>query len=72
LAIARSKAISTAEIAMKTRQKAISGQLRLVLAKLIQDKLLEWTIPDKPRSTKQQYRIKERGITFLQLVQKNK
>lgn len=41
LAIVRTEAISTTGISVKLKQKRISGLLRLVLAKLEQDKLIE-------------------------------
>jgi ATP-dependent DNA helicase RecG len=36
-----------------------------VLNPLLEDKLLEMTIPDKPRSSKQKYRLTEKGQAFL-------
>jgi ATP-dependent DNA helicase RecG len=49
-------------------QKAISGQLNEVLTRLQSAKLIEWTIQDKPKSSKQRYQITKRGHVFLQLL----
>jgi ATP-dependent DNA helicase RecG len=65
LEIAKQKELSTTDISNVLGQKRISGQLRIVLAKLIKDKLLAWTIPEKPKSKNQQYKITDRGIAFL-------
>ncbi|MFZ2634099.1 MAG: hypothetical protein WA081_06515 [Desulfosalsimonadaceae bacterium] len=36
-----------------------------VLKPLIEDGLIEMTIPDKPRSSRQKYRLTEKGRQFL-------
>ena len=41
-----------------------------VLRPLIDDGLIEMTLPDKPRSSKQKYRLTERGRTVLATVSK--
>jgi predicted transcriptional regulator len=65
------KPLSRKEISTKLGQKAISGQLNGVLAKLLLDKLIEWTIKDKPTSSKQKHQITQKGIEFIKLL-KNK
>lgn len=73
LKIISSKGINTKGIATILEQKSISGQLKKTLSNLLEKALIEWTIPEKPKSKNQQYRITDRGIAFLQLLhQKNK
>ena len=48
--------------------KSISGQLKVVINKLLDDRLIEWTVPDKPNSSKQKYRLTKRGLAFYALV----
>ena len=38
---------------------------------LLELKLIQMTFPDKPKSSKQQYKITERGNIFLQLLNKD-
>ena len=61
---------STKELSIALGQKTISGQLKKVLAILLNDKLAEWTKPDIATSSKQKYQITERGTAFLQLLDK--
>ena len=42
-----------------------------VLKPLIDDGLLEMTIPDKPRSSKQKYRLTEKGRKMVQSLKSN-
>ncbi|MCL2767187.1 MAG: hypothetical protein FWE49_00425 [Synergistaceae bacterium] len=65
-------ALSTAEIALSKSelQEAIGLNDRKhftkeILKPLLENGLLEMTIPDKPRSSKQKYRITERGKEFM-------
>jgi hypothetical protein len=59
---------SRKEISNELRQKSISGRLNEVLAKLLQYRLIEWTIKDKPNSSKQKYKLTKRGLAFYVLV----
>ena len=36
-----------------------------VLNPLIEDKLIEMTVPDKPRSSQQKYRLTKKGAEYL-------
>jgi ATP-dependent DNA helicase RecG len=61
---------SRKEISLELGQKAISGQLNEILSKLQEDSLIEWTIPEKPNSSKQKYKLTKRGLAFYVLVKK--
>ena len=56
--------LSSAEIAAALGHKQLSGNLRKALPRLRDAQLLEYTIPDKPNSSLQKYRLtaKEQGV----------
>jgi hypothetical protein len=66
------KPLSRKEISVLLGQKAISGQLNEVLAKLLNDKLIEWTIKDKPNSSRQKHLINQKGIAFIKILEQRK
>jgi len=68
LRLVESKTASTKELSLALRQKSISGQLKKVLTKLLQDKLVEWTEQGSATSSKQRYQITQKGIAFLKLL----
>ncbi|AFU69555.1 ATP binding protein with AAA and HATPase domains [Psychroflexus torquis ATCC 700755] len=70
LQIVATKTSATKEIALALGQKNISGYLKKVIGKLLEQQLIEWTIPETPKSSKQQYKITKRGVAFLQLLHK--
>jgi ATP-dependent DNA helicase RecG len=49
--------------------KKVSGYLNRTISKLHSHKLIEQTIPDNPNHPRQKFRITERGIIFLQMVE---
>ena len=59
---------SRKEISIELGQKVISGRLNEVLAKLHEYRLIEWSIKDKPSSSKQKYKLTKRGLAFYVLV----
>ena len=62
--------LSRKEISEGLGQKQVSGQLNKILSKLVEDKLIEHTIPDNKNHPEQKFRITKRGRIFLKLVTK--
>ena len=62
---------SKAQLSEAMGQKAISGQLNKVIRVLVADHTIEPTIPDKPTSRLQTYRLTENGRRLLQQFDKN-
>ena len=54
-----------AELSKKLGYKQLSGQLNKVFRDLLTDGVIEYTLPEKPRSPRQQYRLTEKGRTEL-------
>ena len=48
------------------KEKALSGAFKEKLATLRNEGLIEYTIPEKPKSSKQKYRLTELGKKTLQ------
>ena len=49
--------LSISEISNQLRQKLISGQLKKVLRELVKEEVLSFTLPDKPKSRLQKYKL---------------
>lgn len=65
LAILRECAAPASILSKHLGQKRVSGQLEVVLNRLLADSPIEFTIPDKPNSRLQKYRLTERGRQVL-------
>ncbi len=56
---------SKAELSRGLGQKEISGQLNKIVRQLLMDLMIEYTIPEKPGSRYQKYRLTEKGRAAL-------
>ena len=54
-------AMSKAELSKNLGQKTVSGQLNKVVRLLVADGMIAFTLPDKPRSRLQKYRLTDEG-----------
>jgi ATP-dependent DNA helicase RecG len=57
--------LGKAELSAGLGQKEISGQLNKVIRVLLGDQTIEYTIPDKPNSRMQRYRLTAKGKAIL-------
>ena len=57
--------MSKSELSTKLGHKKISGQLYKIVRDLMADQMIEYTLPEKPRSPRQQYQLTEKGRTEL-------
>ncbi|WP_019540720.1 ATP-binding protein [Proteiniphilum acetatigenes] len=62
--------LSRKDISEAFGKKQVSGYLNRTLSKLIEDKLIEYTIPDNKNHPDQRFRITKRGAVFLELLKK--
>jgi ATP-dependent DNA helicase RecG len=60
--------LSRQELAVVFNMKRVSGYLNRTLKKLLQHRLIEYTIPENPNHPHQKFRITKRGLIFLQLL----
>ena len=59
--LAADRPMSRLELSRTLGQKKISGQLNKVIQLLMREKSIEYTLPEKPQSRFQKYRLKEKG-----------
>ena len=57
--------LSRSELSKQLGQKEVSGQLKKVFRDLLTDEMIEYTLPKKRRSPRQQYRLTEKGEIAL-------
>jgi ATP-dependent DNA helicase RecG len=65
LALLKEDSLPVSILSERLGQKRVSGQLKIVLKKLLSDSLVEFTIPDKPNSRLQKYRLTKKGMGYL-------
>ena len=65
LTLLKTQALSKADISTHLGQKEVSGQLNKVIRSLIAQGLIEYTLPDKPNSRLQKYRLTQAGERAL-------
>lgn len=61
---------SSAEIARKLGKSGVTGALKRTLRRLLADGAAVQTIPDKPNSRLQKYRLTEKGRAWLKAGKK--
>ena len=64
--------MSRSELSKQLGQKKVSGQLRKVFRDLLTDEMIQYTLPEKPRSPQQQYRLTEKGEIALASLKSEK
>ena len=62
--------LSKAQLSQYLGHKDISGQLNKVIRLLMADQAVAYTIPDKPNSRLQQYRLTTNGTALLASLKK--
>ena len=61
--------MSRSELSKQLGHKRASGQLYNVVRDLLTNQMIEYTLPEKPRSPQQQYRLTDKGRTGLANLQ---
>jgi len=57
--------LSSQDLAIKTGKENKSGAFRRSLKNYLSEGLIEYTLPEKPNSRLQQYRLTEKGVSRL-------
>ncbi len=57
--------LSKSELSKRLGYKQLSGQFNKVFRNLLADEMIEYTLPEKPRSRYQQYQLTDKGRTEL-------
>jgi ATP-dependent DNA helicase RecG len=70
LALLANGPLGKAAISGALGQKEISGHLNQVIRVLLVDQTLEYTVPNKPKSRFQQYRLTDKGRALLATLRK--
>jgi predicted HTH transcriptional regulator len=61
---------SRSELAEKLGHKSISGKLKERMSELMEEEFIEYTIPEKPNSRLQKYRLTEKGRKLQENIEK--
>jgi ATP-dependent DNA helicase RecG len=70
LVLLNSASCSKSELAVALGHKSISGKLNLRIREMLASGLIEMTIPGKPSSRLQKYRLTDKGRAWLRKAQK--
>jgi ATP-dependent DNA helicase RecG len=62
--------LSKAELSAGLGHKEISGQLNKIIRLLLAEQNIEYTIPGKPNSRLQKYRLSDKGMATLKVLRK--
>jgi hypothetical protein len=57
VAILKNEPLPVSIISTRLGQNRVSGQLKVVLKRMVVDRMVEFTIPEKPNSRLQKYRL---------------
>ncbi len=57
--------LSKSEISTEIGQKQVSGQLHNIIRTLLDEEIIAYSIPDKPKSRLQKYRLTQKGEVWL-------
>lgn len=58
--------LSRSELSKELGHKKASGQLYNIVRDLLDDQMIAYTLPDKPRSPRQKYQLTDKGRTELE------
>ncbi|MCI0494790.1 hypothetical protein L0Z72_07260 [candidate division KSB1 bacterium] len=70
LDICADQPLASSDIASRLGHATLSGNLRKAIGFLRHEGFLEYTISDKPRDSRQKYRLIEKGRGFLSSIKK--
>ena len=63
---------SKLEIANAFGHKSVPGNIKRTVQRLLNEELLTHTIPDRPRSSKQKYRITKKGLMSTEVTKSDR
>ncbi|MCK5148936.1 putative DNA binding domain-containing protein [bacterium] len=66
LTLLRTGVMSKSELSINLGQQTVSGQLNHVIRRLLIEMCIEYTIPEKPNSRLQQYRLTAKGKSIVE------